>query len=326
MNRFNHKVGFAIGTGRCGTLFLYQLFEREPQVASSHERNPDNETFHRYCKWHDLPVDHEGFLATKAQEIESDLSAHAYSFEASPYLSLSVKELHERFGAKFVLLVRRPDRVVTSFVHKGFYRRPYAVRDVSLATGYQDQSPERLHTFFARIAPRGEFFRTWNDMTPVGKVAWFWRAWNERTLELLAGLPEDSYRVVRIEDFDYAKYLEIGRFLGCDPQVTAAEFDALSESKPHAFWRKRNVDQWSEQEIREFENQVGELARHFDYEYRIALLTDQAKAERLEAERLGRIPPKKTGPQAWTVRRRTAGWLRGLRDGLNRLADGIDVD
>ena len=61
---FENKVGFAIGTGRCGTLFLYQLMEKEPQVASSHERNPDNETFHRYCKCHDLPVDHEGFLAT----------------------------------------------------------------------------------------------------------------------------------------------------------------------------------------------------------------------------------------------------------------------
>ncbi len=40
---YENKVGFAIGTGRCGTLFLYQLMDREPAVASSHERNPDNE-------------------------------------------------------------------------------------------------------------------------------------------------------------------------------------------------------------------------------------------------------------------------------------------
>ena len=322
---YKNRVGFTIGSGRCGTLFLYQLMEKEPAVASSHERNPDNETFHRYCKWHRLPIDNEGFLTTKEKEIQADLEAHAYSFEASPYLSLSVKELHERFGAKFVLLMRRPDRVVSSFVHKGFYRRPFNVKDISLATGYQDQTRE-MHTFLARIAPTGEFFHKWNNMTPVGKVAWFWRAWNDRTLELLNELPQDSYRIVRIEDFDYAKYQEMSRFLGYESQVTQADFDALSESKPHAFWRKRNIDQWTEQEIREFEGQVGELAQRFDYEYRIDRLTDEAKAERAAAERLGHIPQKKTGPQAWTLRRTTANWLRGLGNGLNSLAKGIDVD
>lgn len=321
---YANKVGFAIGTGRCGTLFLYQLMEKEPQVASSHERNPDNETFHRYCKWHDLPVDHEGFLATKEKEIRADLETHAYSFEASPYLSISARELHERFGAKFILLIRRPDRVVTSFVHKGFYRQPFQVKDINLATGYQDQTKE-MHTFLARIAPTGEFFRTWNDMTPVGKVAWFWRAWNERTIEVLEGLPRDSYRVVRIEDFNYANYLELSRFLGYQAQVTQTDFDALSASKPHAFWRKRNIDQWTQKEICEFESQVAELAQRFNYEYRIDQLIEGARAERAEAERLGHIPPQKTGPQAWTLRRTTANWLRVLGSGLNRLAKSIDV-
>jgi len=313
------KAGFAIGTGRCGTLFLYQLMDLEPEVASSHERNPDNETYHRYCKWNGLPVDDEGFLTIKEQEIREDLSGHSYSFEASPYLSLSVAELHERFGGKFVMLIRNPDGVVSSFVHKGFYRRPYSVADVNLAAGYQDQSPERAYTFFARVAPRGEFFRTWNAMTPVGKVAWFWRAWNERTLELLSELPDDAYRIVRIEDLDYAKYVDLARFLGYEPKVGRAEFDALKGSKPHAFWRKRNVDQWTEQEVREFEGQVGSLAEQYGYEYRIARLADKARAERAEAERLGHIPKKKEGPQFWRLRRATAQWIRGL-------AAGIDVD
>lgn len=315
---YDDKVGFAIGTGRCGTLFLYQLIDKEAAVASSHERNPDNETFHRYCKWHDLPVDHEGFLATKEKEIRADLESHGYSFEASPYVSLSVKELHERFGAKFILLMRRPDRVVTSFAHKGFYRHPYQVADVDRATGYQDTGREKVHTFFARVAPRGDFLRTWNEMSQVGRVAWFWRAWNERTLELLKELPQESYRVVRIEDFDYAKYLEISRFLGYEATVTQGDFDALSESKPHAFWRKRNIDQWTDQEISEFETQVGELAETFGYEYRIAHLIDEARAERGKAQQMGHIPQPK--PQRlWSLRRAAAQWLRGM-------ASNVDVD
>ena len=307
-----NRVGFAIGTGRCGTVFLYEALAKEPGVASAHERNPENEAFQRYCKWHRLAIDDEGFLATKEREIRADLESSAYSFEASPYLALSVRELHERFGAKFVFLIRRPDRVVSSFVHKGFYSRPYAVRNLELATGYQDQAPERFFTFFARVSPRGEFFRRWNQMTPVGKVAWFWKAYNERTLELLDAMPAASYRKVRIEDLDFAQYRELCSFLGVDAKLPQEAFDALSASRPHAFWRKRSIDEWSQQEIEEFESQVGDLAGRFGYRHRVSELVDEARAEKAESLRLGRIPPPQPAPRFWRVRRATAQWLRGI--------------
>jgi hypothetical protein len=310
------RVGFAIGTGRCGTLFLHHVIEREPEVASSHERNPENEAFQRYCKWHGLPVDDEGFLAAKEQEIQLDLTQRSFSFEASPYVSLAVKALHERFGAKFVFLIRRPDGVVTSFVHKGFYRKPYLVRNPDLAAGYQDQSPERFFTFFARISPRGSLFEQWNEMTQVGKVAWFWRAFNERTLQALEELPRESYRLVRIEDLDYPKYKELGAFLGFKVQVSESDFNALRASKPHAFWRKRQVDQWTGQEVREFESQVGELAQRFGYEYRIAQLVDEARAERAESMRQGRIPQPRPA-RFWRARRATAKWLRSMANSMD---------
>lgn len=309
---FANKVAFAIGSGRCGTLFLHEVMGREPSVMSSHERNPDNETFHRYCKWHRLPVDDAGFLATKEHEIRADLDQRAFSFEASPYLSLSVRELHERFGARFVFLIRRPDGVVTSFAQKGFYLNPYAVDDINLATGYQQDSGGKFFMFFARISPRGEFFRTWNAMTQVGKVAWFWKAYNERALEALETLPKDAYRLVRIEDFDHAKHVETCRFMGVDAKVSATEFDALRDSKPHANWEKRYVDQWSAQEAHEFEEQVAGLADRFGYRYRIADLVDEARAERAESQRLGRITSAKPGPRFWRARRAAAQMLRGI--------------
>jgi hypothetical protein len=307
-----NRVGFAIGTGRCGTVFLYEAMAKEPGVASSHERNPENEAFQRYCKWHGLPVDDEGFLATKEEEISADLASSSYSFEASPYLALSARELHERFGAKFAFLVRRPDQVVTSFVHKGFYSRPYSVGNVDLATGYQDQAPERFFTFFARISPSGPFFSTWNDMTPVGKVAWFWRAYNERTLEILSQLPAESYRTVRIEDLDHAKYVELCRFLGVESKLSREDFEALRASRPHAFWRKRTIDQWSTREVAEFESQVSDLARRFNYPHKIAELVEEARAEKAESLRLGRIPPPRPAPRFWRLRRAAAQWLRGI--------------
>ena len=309
MNLAN-RVGFAIGTGRCGTLFLHQVTAKEPHVASSHERNPDNEAFHRYCKWNRLPVDDAGFLDAKEAEILVDLENRAYSFEASPYLALSAKELHERFGAKFLFLVRRPDGVVTSFVHKGFYRHPYSVQNVELAAGYQNPGSGKFFTYLARIAPRGDFFTTWNGLTQVGKVAWFWNALNRKTLDLIESLPGECCQTVRIEDLDYRKYGELCQFLGFRSGVTEADFEALRLSKPHAFWSKRTLDAWTPQEIGEFESQVAEMAERFGYPYRVADLVDEARAEREASVQQGRVPSTKSTPRLWRARRATAEWLR----------------
>ena len=59
---FAGRVGFCVGTGRCGTTFLAQVAGREPDVAASHERLRLGATFHMFCQWHALPIDHEGFL------------------------------------------------------------------------------------------------------------------------------------------------------------------------------------------------------------------------------------------------------------------------
>jgi len=149
-------------------------------------------------------------------------------------------------------------------------------------------------------------------MTQVGKVAWFWRAFNERILEAVEQVPKESYRIMRIEDLDYARYVELCRFLGLQGQIPQATFDGLRTSRPHAFWRKRMVDQWTEREIEEFENQVAQLAERFGYESRVAKLVDEARAEKEESIRLGRIPAPKTGPRFWRARRVTAEWLRTI--------------
>ncbi len=112
-------VGFALGTGRNGTHFVARLFAAEPAVASWHERHPLSDTFQRYCQWNELAVDDAGFLAVKEAGVRDDLQAHELSFEASAYLSMSVAQLQQRFGARFALLVRRPDRMVSSLLAKG---------------------------------------------------------------------------------------------------------------------------------------------------------------------------------------------------------------
>jgi hypothetical protein len=261
------KTGFAVGTGRCGTEFLARVAGHEAGVASCHERNPYNETFHRYARWYRLPVDDEGFLHQKEVEIREDLRDHTFSFESSAFLSVSLRELYDRFGSKFILLVRSPERVVNSFYHKGWYAAPTVRKDPNLAPSYQEC--ESFHHVLARFVPSGDEFLRWNAMTRIGKLAWFWNAMNERILELLNGIPKTHWQVVKIEEMSFARYLQAARFLGWEPTITQEAYEALVERKPNAFSGVRTIDSWTEQESAEFEKEVAPMAEKLGYEHRV---------------------------------------------------------
>ena len=272
-----NKLAFAIGTGRCGTKFLYKVLDLESNVASIHERNPLNEAFHRYCKWYDIPVDSEGFLHTKQTEIQADLDQFDYSFEASAHLSLSVEELYQRFNAKFILLVRTPHEVVNSYLRKGWYEQPVIRGNPNLPPSYQEST--HFHHFLGRIVPSGDKFEQWQQMTRVGKLAWFWNALNEKVLEQFENIPSTHWRVDKLEELTYERYLEIAQFLGIKSQLKRQTYEQLVESRPNAFSNIRSISSWSETEIAEFETEVAPLAQKLDYEYRVNNLLKQAASD-----------------------------------------------
>ncbi|NER39632.1 MAG: hypothetical protein F6J93_37805 [Oscillatoria sp. SIO1A7] len=264
------RIAFAVGTGRCGTQFLQRVLATEPGVAACHERNRINETFHRYCQWYRLPVDKEGFLQEKEKEIRQDLVENNFSFESSSYLSLSIPELYDRFGAKFVMLVRRPDRVVNSLWVKGWYREPYIQADPEKALGYQPQPMD--HHFFSRIAPMGAIFEPWNKMSRIGKIAWFWNAINLAIAEQFAKIPETHWRIVKLEDLSYNTYLELTEFMGFESAVPEERYREIASGRPNALPKRYAITDWSDAEISEFEAQVQPGAEHFGYEYRVSNL------------------------------------------------------
>ena len=258
------NVGFAIGTGRCGTKFLAEVMTQESYASSVHERNPLNETFHRYCKWYNLPVDHGGFLHTKTLEIQQDLEQYRFSFEASAFLSLSVQELYDRFDAKFILLLRNPIKVINSYLRKGWYEKPFIRENPDLALGYQDC--RMFHHFLGRIVPSGEPFERWNQMSRVGKLAWYWKTLNSSVIEQFEKIPETHWRIERLEDLDYDRYLELTDFLGFRSTVPRRAYQKLQQCRPNALDRIPTPADWSETEVAEFEAEVAAIAQRFGYE------------------------------------------------------------
>jgi hypothetical protein len=268
---FDGKVGFVIGTGRCGTKFFSKVAGLEPHVASCHERNRLNETFHRYCQWYGLKVDHEGFLLQKEVEIRRDLAQHSFSLEASAYLSLSIEKLYQRFGAKFLLLTRSPERVVNSFSFKGWYSGPTVLGDRKLAPSYQPSIS--FHHFLARFNPTGDEFQDWNDMTRIGKLAWYWKAMNDQIINQFADLPDNHWRIEKIEGLSYDRYVDVATFLGYEVCVGREVFEQIAASRPNKFSDVPTIDSWREIEISEFEREVSSTAQKLGYEYHVSHLS-----------------------------------------------------
>ncbi len=258
------KVGFAVGTGRCGTLFLHKALSMERNVAACHERNNLNETFHRYCQWNNLPVDHRGFLDTKQDEICEDLKKAAFSFEASAHLSLSIRELYERFQARFVLLVRRPEDVVKSYLVKGWYKTPIVRDDTSLAISYQPGT-EYMHRFLGRIVPNGDEFDRWQNLSRVGQLAWYWNALNTRVVEQFNRIPETHWHICKLEDLDFARYAEILSFLGVESKLPQRKYDALARQRPNKGGKPRTNTTWTSSERLDFEAEVEPMSDYLQY-------------------------------------------------------------
>jgi hypothetical protein len=271
---FDGRVGFCVGTGRCGTTFLAALAGREPEVASSHERLRLGATFHMFCKWHGIAVDPEGFLLDREDAVRRDLAERRFSFECSALLSHSLEELFGRFCARFLLLVRSPAETVASFAVRGWFVKPPARRDPRLPPSYREGEEPRH--FLGRNIPHGAEFERWTRLTQIGRLSWFWQARNRAILEQFSRLPASHCRVERLEDLDFPRYREIAEFLGWRSQLDAGLFSELARARLNAGPNPpRTFIDWNPAEAAEFEAEVAPLAEALGYEYLMKVLAEQ---------------------------------------------------
>ncbi len=266
-NEFAGRVGFCVGTGRCGTTFLSELARREPEVASSHERLRLGATFHMFCKWHGIAIDSEGFLLDREEAIRRDLAERRFSFECSALLSHSLEELFARFRARFLLLVRRPEETVASFAVRGWFLKPCARMDANLAPSYREGEEPRH--FLGRNIPHGAEFERWTRLTQIGRLAWFWQARNRAILDQFSRLPASHCLVQRLEDLDFERYQEVAEFMGWRPRIDAGLFSDLAGARLNAGPNPpRRCTDWNPLEAAEFEAEVAPVAAALGYEYR----------------------------------------------------------
>ncbi|MHA1932085.1 MAG: hypothetical protein ACW96X_06070, partial [Promethearchaeota archaeon] len=166
-----------------------------------------------------------------------------------------------------ILLVRSPERVVNSYLNKGWYNEPIIRENLQLALGYQES--EYFHRFLGRIVPLGKKFLRWNKMTRVGKIAWYWNVLNASVLEQFEEIPKTHWRVEKLEKLSYNRYLKVAKFLGYESSITEKKYNDLAKSRPNALSNVPTIATWNPIEKVEFESEIAAMAEKFGYEYRV---------------------------------------------------------
>lgn len=218
--------------------------------------------FQRYVEWNELAVDDSAFLDLKRNDIDAAAACGRRFFEASAYLSLSIERLSRAFDARFVLLVREPLAVISSFISKGWYAFPVAHQDPTAALGYAELG--QPHHGFSRLAPRGEARRTWSDLSRAGQLAWFWAAINSSVLDVFGRLPPDRKLVLQLERLDFDAYANLAELMSIRPTLARARFEEICGKRPGRFAVTRDVG-FTEPELREVFEQCGRVAQQFGY-------------------------------------------------------------
>ncbi len=240
---------FAIGTGRCGTHLLAELFERDPGIVVRHEADPEADAYDRYRAWNGRSFDSAALVARKRRAVAAAAAAGASYLEASAYLTLAVAPLFGAMRSRFVGLVRDPAETVASFWVKGWYD--------------SDPHPSEPVHAFSRLEPAD--LERWRSLTRIGKLAWFWRALNERMLVELEGLPDDQTMLLRVEDIDVDAYRRVATFMGSVPRLSRLQVEAVLARRPGAGPTRRDPATWSTRERREFRHEVGDLPERLGY-------------------------------------------------------------
>lgn len=254
---------FITGVGRSGTHFLAQLFNSSDKINAYHLDHVGNsiaDSFLFYCKWYGISVDLSGFYVSRNFLIYKSKNNKSRYVESNPYLALSTKDLKNYYpNAKIIIVWRDPRKVVLSHLNKGWYSNyEPAFQDWGKAPFYQYQLKQANH-FFGRFFPINKSeFEDWSKMTQVGKIAWMWQSINNHIKKDINTLPEGSYKIVNIEDYNYEKYIDINEFLAISDSINKDLFNNLVNIKPGKSTNKTKK-RWNSNEEKEFQLQINKF-------------------------------------------------------------------
>ena len=221
------KSVFVTGSGQCGETFLFNLFKSHNKIKAKDESHPLIHSYYKFAKYNDMNIDEAPLINQLSKVIKSSKKVNKIAFEASSFLALHTYPIYKKFNSKFIILLRNPLDVSYSLKKKGWYKTRYVKDDPNKIIGYQGvaTSFHNKHHNFCRLSPKGKYFSKWNNLDQILKIKWYWNEIYTEIFHDLKKIPKKNYKIFRIEDFDYNKYLELSKWMGVKPLVSRLFFN-----------------------------------------------------------------------------------------------------
>jgi hypothetical protein len=186
-----HPCVFVLSTGRVGTETIAYLLGLLKNVFSYHEPSPQlfalsklaYEMSELYQTDQNIKqVFQTAFLSSRKEIIDYSLSCRRGFIETGPDCTFLCQIIYDLIpNVKFVHLVRDHFDVVRSGMRRGWY------------AGHKFDP--------SRITPlKGtQFYKVWENYTPLEKNLWLWAETNQRILNFAKGFPTDKYLLLHSE-------------------------------------------------------------------------------------------------------------------------------
>jgi len=253
---------FAVGTGRCGTHFFFELLKSHQQVDSFHIQDLNGDSFYRFCAWYNLPVDQGALIHQREYWLHQSQEKGKLYFESNPYLSFHLVELHRSLKAKFIFIIRNPVDVVRSHIVKGWYEKDPILSINGSIPGYQYGMP--MNHFLGRMIPTGNEFDRWSQLTRVGQLAWMWNTVNLRIWEQLEQIGKENSKLVKIEELNFKQLQGFLDFMGVKKSISESKFLQIKNLKPGK-GKTKDTAHWNQKEMQDFELETQAGRKLFGY-------------------------------------------------------------
>ncbi|MES2223543.1 MAG: hypothetical protein V4469_01260 [Patescibacteria group bacterium] len=247
---------------RSGTRLLGDIFNLHTNATGITERYFEPECFYRYIKYNKLPIDTAGIIKLIKHGIVEDWKKGDIALVISPFFSHGIVELNTLLRPeRIIFAINDPKFTVQSIYNKGFFEHKYVRDNVDMALGFQPNFPQKWYWLylFGRLVPNGEFYREWDGLTRVGKIAWWGNKMNKDIWEQLKEIPKEKIFIFKLnearQDY-YGYYKNVAKEFGLTPILSEKEIKKMQKKGIKPWHNKEKI--WDEKEVEEFKKYSAE--------------------------------------------------------------------
>lgn len=219
------NVFFILGAGRSGTTALIKALSLSAEAWCLSEPVPH---LNEESRWK-----FEGFLANSYHVLARDigprlakgLSRTGKYIEKQIALVPFIRELHEMYGAHFIIPFRDGREVVTSLINWHHNRYPIIYREAAHDLPLSDFAAKidlevitRGYDSFDYSLPRpvraDPYYHDWKNFSRFEMCCWYWNAIYDRIFEEIEFLPHESYVFININKLSLETLSNLYEFCG----------------------------------------------------------------------------------------------------------------